>query len=107
MSLAKLLQLSHESFRETFHKSPVKRTGYTRFIRNVLIAAGNSNSTALIHLIIPWSKHDDEAVASSAIWALKKLTTSKQFKILQKEAIKQSLTPIIKSEWTSTDPASP
>ena len=40
--LADLARLDHASFRALFTKSPVKRTGRDRFIRNVLVAIGNS-----------------------------------------------------------------
>jgi epoxyqueuosine reductase len=45
--LADLLMLDDASFRALFTGSPVKRTGRDRFIRNVLIAAGNSGDAGL------------------------------------------------------------
>ena len=40
--LAELARLDDAAFRALFAKSPVKRTGRDRFVRNVLIAIGNS-----------------------------------------------------------------
>src|SRR5690606_29076174 len=46
--LADLLRLDDPAFRALFSGSPVKRIGRDRFIRNVLVAAGNSGEAALI-----------------------------------------------------------
>ena len=46
-ALAELSQLDDAAFRTMFAKTAVKRTGRERFIRNVLIAIGNSGDTAL------------------------------------------------------------
>ena len=46
-SLADLARLDDAAFRARFTKSPVKRIGRDRFVRNVLIAIGNSNDRAL------------------------------------------------------------
>jgi len=45
--LAELARLDDAAFRALFAKSPVKRTGRERFVRNVLIAIGNSGDAAL------------------------------------------------------------
>ena len=46
-TLAELARLDDAAFRALFSKSPVKRTGRDRFVRNVLIAIGNSGDRAL------------------------------------------------------------
>src|SRR6266536_565497 len=72
--LADLARLDDAAFRALFAKSPVKRTGRVRFVRNVLIAIGNSGDPALAaeaeHLL------DDAAplVRGAAVWALSRLT---------------------------------
>jgi epoxyqueuosine reductase len=45
--LAELVRLDDAAFRARFAKSPIKRTGRERFLRNVLIAIGNSGDAAL------------------------------------------------------------
>ena len=71
--LAELARLDDAGFRALFAKSPVKRTGRARFVRNVLIAIGNSGNPALAaeaeRLL------DDEAplVRGAAVWALSRL----------------------------------
>ena len=47
-SLAELSRLDDASFRALFAKSPVKRIGRDRFVRNVLIAIGNSGDVSLV-----------------------------------------------------------
>lgn len=47
LSLAELVTLDDPNFRELFRGTPVKRTGRDRFVRNVLIAIGNSENTGL------------------------------------------------------------
>ena len=45
--LANLARLDEESFRALFSGSAIKRTGRERFIRNVMIAIGNSGDQSL------------------------------------------------------------
>ena len=46
--LAELLLLDDAAFRARFRGTPIKRTGRDRFLRNVLIAAGNSGDATLV-----------------------------------------------------------
>ena len=71
--LADLLTLDDAAFRSMFSGSPVKRIGRNRFIRNVLIAAGNSGDASLVPAV-ERLLHDDAAqVRAMAIWALARL----------------------------------
>ncbi|MEX2517920.1 MAG: tRNA epoxyqueuosine(34) reductase QueG [Paracoccaceae bacterium] len=71
--LADLATLDDAAFREVFAGSPVKRIGRTRFLRNVLIAIGNSGDPALADHAA--ALLDDEAalVRGAAVWALSRL----------------------------------
>jgi epoxyqueuosine reductase len=71
--LADLLQLDDINFRVLFSKSPVKRIGRDRFVRNALIAAGNSEDAALIPIVAPLIEDISPLVAEMAQWALKEL----------------------------------
>jgi len=71
--LADYLQLDDASFRVLFRKSPVKRIGVNRFLRNVLIAAGNSGDAHLAAYIAPFLTHDDPILAETAQWAAAEL----------------------------------
>ena len=72
-ALADLLALNDADFRAKFAGSPVKRIGHARFMRNVLIACGNSGDKNLRTAIAGYLSHDDDAVRESAAWALSEL----------------------------------
>ena len=74
--LSELLQLDDAAFRALFRKSPVKRIGRDRFVRNVLVAAGNSADKQLIPLISPLTADPSPLVAEMATWALEQLADS-------------------------------
>ncbi len=71
--LADLLFLDEEGFRRLFSGSPIKRIGRNRFIRNCLIAAGNSDSSALLPRVAALRADPDPVVAEAADWAAAKL----------------------------------
>ncbi|OUJ12025.1 MULTISPECIES: tRNA epoxyqueuosine(34) reductase QueG [Acetobacter] len=68
-ALKDLVQLDDAAFRKLFAGSPVKRIGRNRFIRNVLIAIGNSGQTDLRSVIQPLRHDSDPIVAEAADWA--------------------------------------
>ncbi len=73
--LAELAGLDDAEFRKRFVGSPIKRIGRNRFIRNVLIAIGNSGDASLIPLARRLTKDLDAVVAEAASWALARLAT--------------------------------
>lgn len=74
--LAMLLQFDESQFRSHFAAMPVRRAGYERFMRNVLIAAGNAGDEALVPLIMPYLKSPLILVRSMAVWSLSCLVTT-------------------------------
>ncbi|GAA0266639.1 tRNA epoxyqueuosine(34) reductase QueG [Alteraurantiacibacter aestuarii] len=72
--LRDLLTLDDAGFRAKFSGSPIKRIGRDRFVRNCLIAAGNSGNRALAGPVRALLGDGDETVAESARWALEQLT---------------------------------
>jgi epoxyqueuosine reductase len=76
-SLAELARLDDASFRALFTKSPVKRTGRDRFIRNVLIAIGNSGDAALVADAARLLNDASPLVRGAAVWALSRLAPAK------------------------------
>jgi epoxyqueuosine reductase len=68
--LADLAELDNHGFREVFAGSPIKRIGRDRFIRNVMIAIGNSGSTELSDLCIPRLDDASPLVRGASVWAL-------------------------------------
>ena len=71
--LADLLKLDDAGFREMFAGSPIKRIGRDRFIRNCLVAAGNSQEESLAGNVRPLIDDPDPVVADAARWALDRL----------------------------------
>jgi epoxyqueuosine reductase len=72
--IADLLTLDDAGFRALFSGSPIKRIGRNRFVRNCLIAAGNSGQAGLLHLVEVLRADPDPVVAEAADWAFEKLT---------------------------------
>ena len=68
--LSDLAQLDDAGFREVFAGSPIKRIGRDRFIRNVMIAIGNSGSPRLKDVCIQRLDDVSPLVRGAAIWAL-------------------------------------
>jgi epoxyqueuosine reductase len=64
-----LLALDDASFRELFAGSPIKRIGVKRFLRNCLIAAGNSGEPGLLPRVEALCGDEDPVVAEAANWA--------------------------------------
>ena len=71
--LSELVQLDDAAFRALFAKSPVKRIGRDRFVRNVLVAIGNSEDASLIPLITPLLHDANPLVSEMAAWAMGEL----------------------------------
>ena len=97
--LADLMALDDAAFRALFSKSPVKRIGRDRFIRNVLYAVGNS---ADLSLIAPARKLlDDPApvVRGAAVWALSRLMAPADFAALAASVSEPD--PEVRREWES------
>jgi epoxyqueuosine reductase len=74
--LSLLLSLDDAGFRQKFSGSPIKRIGRNRFVRNCLIAAGNSGEAGLIPVVEPLAAEADPVVADAARWALARLRAS-------------------------------
>ncbi len=65
-----LLTLDDTRFRALFSGSPIKRTGRNRFMRNVLIAAGNGGDLNNLDAVCELLDDGDPVVRGAAIWAL-------------------------------------
>ena len=72
-SLADLAMLDDAAFRTLFAKSPVKRIGRDRFVRNVLYAIGNSGDLALAAAAERLVGDPAPVVRGAAVWALSRL----------------------------------
>jgi epoxyqueuosine reductase len=98
-ALAELVRLDDTAFRARFTKSPVKRIGRDRFIRNVLIAIGNSSDGALAveaeHLLADASP----LVRGAAVWALSQLMAPGDFAALAAKGISAEPDDTVRAEW--------
>ncbi len=74
--LATLLTMDDAAFRSHFQGSAIKRIGWSRMMRNCLIAAGNSNDKTLRPLIQNFTQSADPILKETAQWALAQLKTS-------------------------------
>jgi epoxyqueuosine reductase len=72
-ALSDLLRLDDAGFRQLFSGSPIKRIGRDRFVRNCLVAAGNSGDPALLSQIEALRFDPDPVVAEAAAWAAGRL----------------------------------
>src|SRR5581483_8463816 len=72
-SLGELAALDDAGFRALFRKSPVKRIGRERFLRNVLIAIGNSGDVSLAPAAEKLLADPSALVRGASVWALSRL----------------------------------
>ena len=97
--LSELARLDDGAFRALFAKSPVKRIGRDRFIRNVLIAIGNSNDVALAQEAERLLDDDSALVRGAAVWALSELMAPDTFAALAKQASASETDAAVRAEW--------
>jgi len=97
--LAALAGLDDAAFRKLFSKSPVKRIGRDRFMRNVLIAIGNSKDEALAVQAERLLQDDSPLVRGAAVWALSQLIDSEEFSKRAAAALNQEADETVRQEW--------
>ncbi|ANM08786.1 MULTISPECIES: tRNA epoxyqueuosine(34) reductase QueG [unclassified Rhizobium] len=97
-SIAFLLTLDDAAFRAFFSGSPVKRIGRDRFIRNVLIAAGNSGEKALIAQCRLLADDASPVVRGMAVWALSRLMEAGDFSGLATQRADETDDDVL-NEW--------
>lgn len=97
--LADLLALDGESFRARFSGTPVKRTGRDRFVRNVLIAVGNSGDAALVPGLRALLDDASPLVRGMAVWALAQLIDQSEFEDERSRRLSQEADETVRAEW--------
>jgi len=103
--LADLAALDDAAFRALFSGSPVKRLGRDRFVRNVLIAIGNSVAVELLPVVEGLLSDAAPVVRGAAVWALRQLAPQK-FAAHQKLAGEAETDPTVHDEWAGEIPIS-
>ena len=97
--LDQLLLLDDVRFRHYFAGTPVRRAGYDRFMRNILIAAGNSDDTALVPLVRTFLDYQATVVRAMAVWALSQLMDEDAWTTLKHEYLPAETDDTVRTEW--------
>ena len=97
--LGELLELDDAAFRLRFSGTPVKRTGRERFIRNCLIAAGNSGEVSLLPAIRRLLDEPSPLIRAMAVWALGEFVSEQEFTDIMKRYYPRETNADIVAEW--------
>jgi epoxyqueuosine reductase len=96
-ALADLARLDDAAFRALFAKTAIKRTGRDRFVRNVLIAIGNSGESALAPQAERLLGDSSPLVRGAAVWALAQLDPARLSAL--DRARERETDPAVIAEW--------
>ncbi|MBM3502420.1 MAG: tRNA epoxyqueuosine(34) reductase QueG [Alphaproteobacteria bacterium] len=97
--LRELVQLDDTGFRAVFRGSPVKRLGRERFVRNVLIAIGNSGDPTLLRYVKPRLADSSILVRGMAVWAARRLATADEVAALRASHAAGETEALVQDEW--------
>jgi epoxyqueuosine reductase len=97
--LAALAALDDAGFRRLFAGTPAKRTGRDRFLRNVLVAIGNSGDAALAGAARARLDDASPLVRAMAAWALSRLVPRAEFERLRAEREPAEPDADVRAEW--------
>jgi len=100
-ALADLVELDDAAFREMFSGSPIKRIKRDRFVRNVLIAIGNSGDASLVSKVEARLDDDAPVVRGAAIWALSRLDPAR-FAALKARREEAETDGEVRAEWAAS-----
>ena len=103
-SLVELSRLDDAQFRALFAKSPVKRIGRDRFIRNVLYAIGNSGDLGLATEAERLLDDASPLVRGAAVWALSRLLDAQRFGRLRAARAAMEDDALARDEWRHPHP---
>jgi epoxyqueuosine reductase len=104
-ALSELARLDDRAFRSLFAKSPVKRVGRDRFVRNVLYAIGNSGDRSLTACAQALLDDPAPEVRGAAVWALGRLLDKDAFAALGAARWNADNDPDVRAEWAQPPPA--
>ncbi|MDZ7823951.1 MAG: tRNA epoxyqueuosine(34) reductase QueG [Ahrensia sp.] len=97
--LLDLLALDDASFRAYFSGSPIKRIGRNRFLRNCLVAAGNSADPTLLPAVQVHLTEDDPIVRGAAVWALSQLLSPAALYAVHQKHYANERDTTVREEW--------
>jgi epoxyqueuosine reductase len=99
--LAELARLDDAGFRARFAGTPLKRTGRDRFVRNVLIAIGNSGEPSLVPLAVERLDDPSPLVRAMAVWALQRIGDQQTVARRRADAWVRESDRDVRAEWQS------
>jgi epoxyqueuosine reductase len=102
--LAELARLDDAAFRRMFAGTSIKRIGRDRFLRNVLIAIGNSGDMSLIEAARHCLNDASPLVRASAVWAFLRLT-GEDLSAEARQRLAVEPDPMVRKEWLKRVPA--
>jgi epoxyqueuosine reductase len=97
--LAELARLDEASFRSLFAGGPIKRIGRARFVRNVMIAIGNSSDPSLATVAEERLADDAPLVRGAAVWALGRLVSKEKLSSFASERLRRESDEAVIEEW--------
>ena len=97
-NLKYFLSFSENDFIIYFVGTPIKRLGYNRFMRNVLIAVANSKDTSLIEYVLQKLDSKNEFIRAMAVWALFCLSKPR-FLLEKKKRLDAEEDYYVREEW--------
>jgi epoxyqueuosine reductase len=103
--LAELAALDEAGFRRRFAGGPIKRVGRDRFLRNVLIAIGNSGDATLIEAARARLDDASPLARAMAVWALARLMPADAFAALARARAAEEPDAEVAREWRETFPS--
>jgi epoxyqueuosine reductase len=104
-ALDELAALDDAAFRRRFAGGPVRRLGRPRFLRNVLIAIGNSGNQKFAPLAVERLAHPSPLVRAMAVWALGRLCEPETFAVLARTHAPREADAEVMAEWRMASPA--
>lgn len=100
LPLAELARLDDPAFRTRFSGTPIKRTGRDRFIRNVLIAIGNSGDAVLADEAVRLLDDEAPLVRAMAVWAVARLLSAETVASLARLHQERESDADVREEWS-------
>jgi epoxyqueuosine reductase len=100
-ALAGLARLDEAGFRKLFAGTAIKRTGRDRFVRNVLVAIGNSRNPALAASAERLLNDSSAIVRGAAVWALARLVAKQDLAAIAAQYASTEADPSVRDEWAA------
>ena len=95
-----LAKLDDQAFRSLFVGSPIKRLGRDRFVRNVLIAIGNSGNASLASVADSLLEDSSSLVRAMAVWAWRRLGKPEEIADRRERYLQREADSVVRAEWT-------